>query len=42
MGSLEDTIGEVEKDCQAARREGIIHHREAQYPMTGTPIEDGG
>jgi hypothetical protein len=32
MGSLEDTIGEVEKDCQAGRREGILHHREGQYP----------
>ena len=33
MGSLEDTIGQLEKDCQAARRDGIIHHREGLYPM---------
>ena len=31
MGSLEDTIGQVEKDCQAVRKEGIIHHREGLY-----------
>jgi len=33
MGSLEDTIGQVEKNCQAARRDRIIHHREGLYPL---------
>lgn len=32
MGRLEDTIGQVGKDCQAGRSEGIIHHRERLYP----------
>ena len=33
MGSLEGRIGGVKKDCQAMWREGIIHHRERQYPV---------
>jgi hypothetical protein len=31
MRSLEGRIGRVKKDCQAMRREGIIHHRERLY-----------
>jgi len=31
MGRLENTIGQVGKDCQAGRREGIIHSRERLY-----------
>jgi hypothetical protein len=33
MGSLEGRIGGIKKDCQAMRREGIIHHRERLYPF---------
>jgi len=34
MGSFEDTIGQVVKDCQATRRDGIIHHREGLDPLS--------
>jgi hypothetical protein len=42
MESFEDTIGEVVKNCQAARRERIIHHRERQCPWIGEAAEDPG